>query len=78
MKVQAQSHFAKKVELDGYRFDSQKEATFYQRYVKPSLNSICLLACMACPLRWLSSERMTSKPQSREQLRNWNPSSKLT
>ena len=36
MRVQAQSHFAKKVELDGYRFDSQKEATFYQRYVKPS------------------------------------------
>lgn len=36
MKVQAQSHFAKKVKLDGYRFDSQKEATFYQRYVKPS------------------------------------------
>lgn len=36
VKVQAQSHFAKKVELDGYRFDSQKEATFYQRYVKPS------------------------------------------
>lgn len=27
VKVQAQSHFAKKVELDGYRFDSQKEAT---------------------------------------------------
>lgn len=36
MKVQAQSHFAKKVELDGYRFDSQKEAAFYRRYVKPS------------------------------------------
>ena len=34
--VQAQSHFAKKVELDGYRFDSQKEAAFYERYVKPS------------------------------------------
>ena len=36
VRVQAQSHFAKKVELDGYRFDSQKEAAFYQRYVKPS------------------------------------------
>ena len=36
VRVQAQSHFAKKVELDGYRFDSQKEAAFYQRYVKSS------------------------------------------
>lgn len=36
MRVQAQSHFAKKVELDGYRFDSQKEAAFYERYIKPS------------------------------------------
>lgn len=36
VRVQAQSHFAKKVELDGYRFDSQKEAAFYERYVKPS------------------------------------------
>ena len=24
------------MELDGYRFDSQKEAAFYERYVKPS------------------------------------------
>lgn len=36
VRVQAQSHFAKKVELDGYRFDSQKEAAFYERYIKPS------------------------------------------
>lgn len=36
MRVQAQSHFAKRVELDGYRFDSQKEAAFYERYIKPS------------------------------------------
>lgn len=29
-------HFAKKVELDGYTFDSQKEADFYLRFIKDS------------------------------------------
>ncbi len=27
-------HFGKKVKLDGYTFDSQKEAQFYQRFIK--------------------------------------------
>ena len=29
-------HFSGKVKLDGYTFDSQKEARFYQQFVKPS------------------------------------------
>lgn len=28
------SHFGKKVVIDGYKFDSQKEARFYQSYLK--------------------------------------------
>lgn len=29
-------HFGKKVKLDGYTFDSRKEAGFYERYIKNS------------------------------------------
>lgn len=35
-RTHAASHFGKKVALDGFKFDSLKEATFYQRYIKPS------------------------------------------
>lgn len=35
-RTHAASHFGKKVVLDGFKFDSLKEATFYQRYIKPS------------------------------------------
>lgn len=28
------NHFGKKVEVDGYKFDSEKEANFYLRFVK--------------------------------------------
>lgn len=27
-------HFGKEIELDGYKFDSEKEAHFYQRFIK--------------------------------------------
>lgn len=30
------SHFGRRVELDGQKFDSIKEAQFYSRYIKPS------------------------------------------
>ena len=36
MKNKAGTHFGRKVELDGYVFDSQKEADFYQRFIKNS------------------------------------------
>lgn len=36
MKNKAGTHFGRKVELDGYVFDSQKEADFYQRFVRDS------------------------------------------
>lgn len=29
-------HFGKKVKLDGYKFPSEKEAQFYQQFIKPS------------------------------------------
>ena len=32
----AASHFGKKVVIDGLKFDSMKEASFYQLYLKPS------------------------------------------
>lgn len=37
MKVpHSASHFGKKVVIDGLKFDSMKEASFYQLYLKPS------------------------------------------
>lgn len=36
MKNKAGTYFGRKVELDGYVFDSQKEADFYQRFIKNS------------------------------------------
>ncbi len=36
MTNKAGTHFGRKVELDGIVFDSQKEADFYQRFVKNS------------------------------------------
>lgn len=36
MMNKAGTHFGRKVELDGIVFDSQKEADFYQRFVKNS------------------------------------------
>lgn len=36
IKKQAGTWFGEKVELDGYTFDSKKEAIWYARFVKPS------------------------------------------
>lgn len=33
-KPTAQSHFGKKIIIDGYKFDSQKEAQFYADYLR--------------------------------------------
>lgn len=35
-QTHAASHFGRRVELDGQKFDSIKEAQFYSRYIKPS------------------------------------------
>ena len=40
MKNKAGTYFGRKVELDGYVFDSQKEADFYQRFSQPPLTKV--------------------------------------